>query len=155
LRHALIVDPSKSRLNLLRKEAGALVDVTACADFQSARRCLLNTSPAFLFSHFRLGMYNGLHLVHLAAHARLDMRSVLFDEQVDAQLAFEARLIGAFYEPSSRLAFAIRSYLCSQLPDRDRRDARRPDRRARFRGGRRATDLSLGQLSGTLSSLLH
>src|SRR5262245_31010418 len=113
-----------------------MVDVAACTDFRSARECLLATSPAFLFSHVRLGAYNGLHLVYLAVHARLDTRCVLFDDPLDPQLAFEARQIGAFYETSSRVRFAIRSYLGSQLPDRDRRDARCPDRRVPFRGGR-------------------
>ena len=155
MRRALLVDPNKSRLELLRREVAAFVDVTACTDFQSARACLLTTSPDFLFSHFRLGAYNGLHLVHLAVHARMDMRFVLFDDQVDPQLAFEARQIGAFCENWSRLRFAIRSYLGSDLPERDRRDPRCPDRRSHFRGGRRVTDLSLEQLSGTPSSLLH
>ena len=155
MRRALLVDPNKSRLDLLRREAGALVDVIACTDFRSARECLLTTAPAFLFSHFRLDAYNGLHLVHLAVHARIDTRFVLFDDHLDPQLAFEARQIGAFCESSSRLRFAIRSYLGSALPDRDRREARYPDRRAHFRGGRRVTDLSLEELSGTPSSLLH
>jgi hypothetical protein len=155
LRRALIVDPNRSRLDLLRREAEAIVDVTACTGFQAARRCLLTTAPAFLFSHFRLGAYNGLHLVHLAVHARVEMRFVLFDEQLDPQLAFEARQVGVFCETSSRLPFAIRSYLGSELPDRDRRHPHGPDRRAYFRGGRRVTDLSLEQLTGTTSSLLH
>jgi hypothetical protein len=155
VRSALLVDPNADRLDLLRKEIGEAVDVTACTDFQAARDCLLKTSPAFLISHLRLGAYNGLHLAHLAAHARLETRCLLYDEPLDLHLAFEAKLIGAFCETTSRLRFAVPAYIRSPLPERDRRDARRIDRRGLFRGGRRATDITFDQLRGLSSSLWH
>ena len=62
LRSALLVDPDADRLDLLTKEIGEAAEVTSCVDFQSARDCLLTTSPDFLISHLRLGAYNGLHL---------------------------------------------------------------------------------------------
>lgn len=155
LRRALLVDTNADRLHLLRREIGKAVDVETCIDFQAARDCLLKTSPAFLISHLRLGAYNGLHLAHLAAHARLETRCLLYDEPLDIHLALEAQLIGAFFETTSRLPFVVPAYVRSSLPERDRRDARRIERRELFRGGRRATDLKLDQFRGSSSSLLH
>ena len=155
LRSALLVDPDADRLDLLTKEIGQAADVTTCVDFQSARACLLTAPPDFLISHLRLGAYNGLHLVHLAAHARIETRCLLYDEPVDVHLAFEAQLIGAFYETTSRLRFTLSTYIRSPLPDRDRRDAQQIDRRGLFRGGRRATDLTFDPLRGLSSSLMH
>jgi hypothetical protein len=124
-------------------------------DFQTARNCLLKTSPDFLISHLRLGAYNGLHLAYLASHARLETRCLLYDEPLDVHLAFEAQLIGAFHETTSRLRFTVPAYIRAPLPERERRAAHQVDRRGLFRGGRRATDLTFEQLSGFSSGLLH
>lgn len=155
LRRALLVDSSTTRLDLLRKEIGQAVEVTACTEFRDARHCLLSTSPALLISHIRLGAYNGLHLAHLAVHAQLETRCIFYDEAIDIHLASEAQRIGAFYETTSRLRFALPAYLRGALPERDRRDARHLERRGLFRGGRRSTDLTLEQLRGVPSERLH
>lgn len=154
LRRALLVDPNAKRLDLLRREISEAVDVTVCTDFQSARDSLLTTSPEFLISNLRLGAYNGLHLAHLAVLARLQTRCLVYDEPTDPHLAFEAQLIGAFYEITSRLRLALPAYIRAPLPDRDRRDPRRLDRRRLFRGGRRATDLALDQIRRSSSEPL-
>ena len=141
MRHTLLVDPNRDRLALLRREIGDGVDVTDCTTFQAARDCLLRTTaPLILVSHLRLGPFNGLHLAHLAAYRRPDTRCLVYDEPTDAHLAFEAQLIGAFYETTSRVPFTLPGYIHAQLPERDRRDVRHPERRTLFRGGRRAAD---------------
>ena len=155
VRSALLVDPDADRLELLTRAIAEAADVTACADFQTARSYLLKISPDFLISHLRLGAYNGLHLAHLAAYARLETRCLLYDEPLDFHLACEAQLIGAFYEVTSRLRFTIPAYIRAPLPERDRRDLRQFDRRGLFRGGRRATDLRQDPLRAFSSGLLH
>ena len=60
----------------------------------------------------------------------------------DVALAREAQLAGAFYEASFKLLHALPAYIQGELPDRDRRDPMRSDRRSSFRGGRRATDVT-------------
>jgi hypothetical protein len=69
----------------------------------------------------------------------------VYDEPTDPQLAFEAQLIGAFYETTSRLQFTLPVYIHAQLPERDRRDVRHLERRTLFRGGRRAADVIVSQ----------
>lgn len=149
LQSALLVDLDGGRLETLRRSIGNAVDLTTCSSFGTARQQLLTTHPALLISNIRLGPYNGLHLVHVATFAGLDTRCVVYDEPADLHLIREAQRMGAFYERTSRLAFALPSYLLTTLPDRDRRDARRVDRRGLFRGGRRATDLPAEQIRAT------
>lgn len=156
LRRALLVDPNAGRLDLLKVEIGELLDVTTCMDFPRARFCLLTTAPDFLICNIRLGAYNGIHLAHLAVHSHLATRCLLYDEPVDLHLAFEAQLIGAFYETTSRVSRALGSYIRSSLPARDRRDARQLDQTVIFNGGRRATDLIIGLMPGVRpSTFLH
>ena len=78
--------PRRAALEEAERQIGEAADVTSCVDFQTARDCLLKTSPHFLISHLRLGAYNGLHLAHLAAHARLETRCLLYDEPLDVHL---------------------------------------------------------------------
>ena len=153
MRRALLVDPNVARLDLLKKEINQAVAVTACTDFVDARTYLLTEAPDFLITHVRLGAYNGLHLVHLLG-PNAETRSLLYEEPIDIHLAFEAQLLGAFYESTSRLRFALRAYLARPLPERDRRNARSVDRRGLFRGGRRSTDRGPAQIPGA-SGWLH
>lgn len=149
LHRALLVDPDPDRIDALRRWIGNAVALTTCGTFRAARQQLLATRPALLITNIRLGSYNGLHLVYLATLADLDTRCVVYDEPADFHLIREAQRIGAFYERTSRLAFAVPSYFLTTLPDRDRRDACRVDRRGLFRGGRRATDLTPEQIHAT------
>ena len=155
LRSALLVDPDADRLDLLRRQIDEVADVTSCVDFQTARSCLLDSPPDFLISHLRLGAYNGLHLAYLASQARLETRCLLYDEPLDVHLAFEAQLIGAFHETTSRLRFTIPAYIRAPLPERERRAANQNDRRGLFRGGRRATDLTFDQIRGVSPGLVQ
>jgi hypothetical protein len=151
---ALLVDPDDGRLDALRRGIGHVVDLTTCTRFWKARQQLLTTHPALLISNIRLGPHNGLHLAHLAAFAGLETRCVVYDEPADLHLIREAQRIGAFYERTSRLAFAIPSYLRTSLPDRDRRYAESVDRRGLFRGGRRTSDVAPDHIR-TAQSVSH
>ena len=145
-RRILLVDPDVEWLEAIRLVLSHVVDVDACVDFAAARVLLFETRPEFLVTNVRLGPYNGLHLVQLATVAGLDTRCIVYDERIDLWLAREAQAAGAFFEPRYRLQYALRSYFSGRLPRRDRRDPARLDRRGVFRGGRRATDLTVVRL---------
>jgi DNA-binding NtrC family response regulator len=154
LRRALLVDSDAARLELLHGEISPAVQVVPCSSFQTARNQLLTQPPEFLISHVQLGAYNGLHLVYIAVGLGLDIRCLLHDDPIDIHLAFEAKMVGAFYEVTSRLLYSLHAYLQAPLPDRDRRDVRGADRRILFRGGRRSSDRGPAPTPG-LSRWLH
>ena len=86
--------------------------------------------------------YNGLHLVLLATSEGVT-RSLVHTDRPDPYLVREAQAIGAFFERTERLLHAVVGYLHFDLPQRDRRNSDRYDRRTAFRGGRRAADIAL------------
>ena len=144
-RRLLLVDPDRNWLNALHDAVPPAVDVEVCVDFPTARTRLLADPPTLLVTKLRLGAYNGVHLVVLAASEKLPTRCLTYGERgdpTDEALGRMAQEAGAFYEPLHRLPFALPAYLRSDLPARDRRDPAREDRRVSFRGGRRITDSS-------------
>ena len=145
-RRVLAVDSHRKWLDGLKERWSHLVEVEVCTEFSIARARLFETPPPdLLVTNLRLGPFNGLHLVYLAQSANLPTICLTYGEHkntTDVALAREAQLAGAFYEASYRLPHALPSYLQAELPERDRRDPARVDRRATFRGGRRATDLT-------------
>ena len=128
-RRVLAVDSHKKWLDALRERWNHLAEI----------------APELLVTNLRLGPFNGLHLVFLAQSASLPTICLTYGTQTnptDVALAREAQLAGAFYEASFKLLHALPAYIQSELPDRDRRDPVRSDRRSSFRGGRRATDVT-------------
>jgi DNA-binding NtrC family response regulator len=125
----------------LADAAHQYADVVDFGDFMQARRYLLAARCDWIVTNLRLQAYNGLHLVHLAAAARLPARFIVYADQRDVALAREAQRAGAFYETRARVERAIGAYLTGSLPEADRRDPELPDRRIAFRGGRRSTDV--------------
>lgn len=147
LKQLLLVEPDAWCRARLGAAARAHAHVDARADFLSARTRLLMKPYDWLVTNLRLRAYNGLHLVHLAASSGLVTRSVVYTEHHDPSLAREAQRAGAFYEKLEGLDRALGAYLAGMLPERDRRDIVRRDRRVIFRGGRRSTDsTSLGSV---------
>ena len=145
-RRVLAVDCDRKWLDALRERWSHVAEIDTCVDFPGARVRLFDTPPIdLLITNLRLGPFNGLHLVFLAQSSHLPTRCVTYGvdkNPTDMALAREAQLAGAFYEPASHLPYAMPSYVQTPLPDRDRRDVGREDRRAIFRGGRRAADVS-------------
>lgn len=137
----LVVDSDPSMIHALRGSVGFLADVEGCDEFLAARESLLRDAPDFLITNLRLGEYNGLHLIYLALGNGRATRSICFSEYVDLPLIHEAQGIGAFFEPPTRIATTLPSYVRAQLPARDRRIPRQFDRRREFRGGRRSGDI--------------
>lgn len=148
VRRLLVVDPSTQRLDMLRQRLSHADEVITCADFGLARERLLADHPELVIANIRLGAFNGLHLVYLATAAALTTRSILYDEPMDPSLVVEAISLGAFHETTSRLPFALPSYLSASLPRRDRRTSAAPERRTLFRGGRRSADVAPEILGG-------
>ena len=145
----LVVEPHA----LLRKGIRASVRSTAqvhnCADFPAARPQLFSGTWDWLVTNVRLGAFNGLHLVYLAAANGLRIRSVVYGEAGDLTLAREAQRIGAFFQYRDQLLHALPALLGGPLPPADRRDPVARERRYLFRGGRRAID---GHISGAVAN---
>jgi hypothetical protein len=139
----LVAEPDLALGRCIQRACGDLTRVTHCRDFQAAREELIDF-PDFpvdaLITNLRLNDYNGLHLILLAHEENRSARCVVHTDRPDPYLIREAQAIGAFFEPTDRLLYALMGYLNAVLPEKDRRDPARLDRRAVFRGGRRAAD---------------
>ena len=138
-RQILLVDPDRERLRAVEAALRLVADVETCSEFRAARTRLFCQPPDLLVTNLRLRANNGLHLVYLAAGTHT--RCIVYAPHDDLILAREAQAAGAFYEHSLRLPRALPSYVNATLPHRDRRDVTVLDRRLKFRGGRRCTDL--------------
>jgi hypothetical protein len=140
--HLLVVEPDTILGQRVLARCEGIARATLCRDFLSARAQLLNLTPDLLVTNLRLEEYNGLHLVLLAS-AETPTRSLVHTDRPDPYLVREAQAIGAFFERTERLLHAVVGYLHLNLPQRDRRNSDRYDRRNAFRGGRRAADTAL------------
>jgi hypothetical protein len=136
----LLVEPEALPRQVLLEAASGVARVSARARFPNARTDLLNGAFDFLVTNARLGAYNGLHLVYLAAVGGVPTRSIVYSESQDLGLALEVQRAGAFYETRECLPVTLTAYLRGILPVRDRRDPRVDDRPAGVPGGRRRWD---------------
>jgi DNA-binding NtrC family response regulator len=142
VRTALFADPDRTfgwRLKTLAQNAGIVADV--CSTSEEARRMLVSSSPTLFFSNVRLGSVRGPELMYLAKMANPRTRLVLYGSSQDLLIVRQAQAAGAFFEPTAYLPYALKQYFAPSLPAKDRRDPARPERRKRFRGGRRSTDV--------------
>lgn len=142
VRTALFADPDRTfcwRLKALAQNAGIVAEVVSTVE--DARRALVTSPPMLFFSNIRLGGLRGADLVYLARMANPRTRAVLYGTTSDLVLVKQAQQAGAFFEPVAFLAHALKQYFSPNVPTTDRRDIARLDRRQRFRGGRRSTDL--------------
>ena len=141
LPRVLIAEPDSALRAHLRRAAAGRARLDGDSDFLSARAHLLSTPYDWVVTNIRLAAHNGLHLMHLAAAARLPARFVVYADRQDLLLAREAQRAGAFYEARDQVHRAFAAYLRATLPPHDRRSAQVRDRRSfMFRGGCRCTD---------------
>jgi hypothetical protein len=147
--HVLLVEPDDLLRQRLAAVAYAYADVADFGDFMQARRCLLRVRSGWFVTNLRLGPYNGLHLVHLAAAAQLPVRYLVYAQPHDIMLAREAQRAGAFYETQDTIHRSLGAYLMGTLPPSDRRSPEMRQRRRVFRGGRRCTDVEAAVGSAT------
>ncbi len=138
----LIVEPDAFLSRRLREACGPLAHVTTCADFPSGRERLVVDQPDFLVTNLRLNEYNGLHLLFLAQTEEPATHCILHTSRPDFSLVTEAQRLGAVFEWTERLPYAMHQYLRNPWPEIDRRSPQRVDRRQSFRGGRRAPDVA-------------
>ena len=142
VRTALFADPDRTfcwKLKTLAQNSGIVAEVVNTSE--EARRALVSSSPTLFFSNMRLGGIQGRDLVHLARMANPRTRAILYGTTADLLMVKQAQEAGAFFEPAAFLPYALKQYFSPNLPPRDRREAGRIDRRQRFRGGRRVTDV--------------
>src|SRR5262245_5824865 len=145
----LIVEPDAQVGRKLRAACLNAAAVTLCSDFEGGRSELERNPPKVLVTNLRLEAYNGLHLVLLSQMSGIGARCVVHTDRPDFLLVSEALAMGAFFERTERLTFSVVGYIWGALPAADRRDPMRVDRRASFRGGRRASDNQ--EIAGAIS----
>ncbi len=143
----LLVEPNRTIADRVSAAIRDLVQVHAYPQFEAGKTLVSNAHLDYVVANLRLGAFNGLHLVHLAATAATPPRCIVYTETRDAALAREVHRAGAFYETAECLPVTLVSYLRGTLPAYDRRDPGRNDRRSLARGGRRCWDQHLLKLS--------
>jgi PleD family two-component response regulator len=111
----LVVEPNVRRRLTLQRALSAVADVTACGDFQTARRHILAMAPDLLITNLRLQAYNGLHLMALAGAST---RAIVSMDPPDPVLARAARAAGALVETPQRLAATAVSRIGVRQPPR-------------------------------------
>jgi hypothetical protein len=138
----LLVEPDSITRTVLRDGLQTIVRVVAYHDFWSARVHVLDGSFDFLVTNARLGTFNGLHLVYLAAAHGVPARSIVYSDRHDVGVACDVQRADAFYETHDNLVVTLTAYLRGPLPPRDRRNPHSDHRplSAAFAGGRRCSD---------------
>lgn len=140
----LIVEPDPTYRDLLQRLADPFAEVDAAGDFPTAYSRLSSAPPDLLITKLRLFTnVEGLQLAYAVASAGSRTRTIVYGDWAEPWVTRELQRLGAFYEPRSRLQFALPAYVQARLPVLDRRDPFWRDRRARYRGGRRASDVPL------------
>lgn len=150
----LLVEPQPAARAALLGATRSVARVVARTDFPTARECLENASPDFVVTNVRLGVYNGLHLVYLAAARGIRASSIVYTERPEIGLAREVHYAGAFYDTREHLRMTLVAYVRGNLPPRDRRDALE-DRRTMFRGGRRCWDHHIATVPSLIEVDVH
>jgi hypothetical protein len=144
----LLVEPQATPRALLQRAATPVARVVSHADFPTAREYLEDGLPFdFLVTNVRLGAFNGLHLVYVAAAKGLPARSIVYTDQPEVGLASEAHRAGAFYETGECLRVTLTGYLRGTLPPYDRRKPSAEAHHTLVPGGRRCWDRHLAAVS--------
>lgn len=128
----LIVEPNPARQRQLVDAIGSTAVVDAVEDFNTARTRIVTHRPDFLAANLRLGEYNGLHLVYLAAALNLSVRSFVYTEQQDAGFATDVETAGATYDTFQSLRSTIAGHLMADAGSLDESYASHPVAHARF-----------------------
>ena len=108
----LVVEPDVRRRLTLQRALSPVADVTACGDFQTARRHVLSMPPDLLITNLRLHAYNGLHLVALSGEPA---KAIVCLDPPDLALMRAAQAAGVLVEPPHRLAAAAVSRIGAKV----------------------------------------
>ena len=138
--HVLLVEPDAVFGALLLQAISDLADVWCVSQFAAARSIIQQSPVDLLVTNLRLGAFNGLHLVYLAAFMATQTRAVVYTDWLDTGLGRDVQRAGAFYETRPCLPHTLTSYVDTILPPKDGRTLAVHDRRQTFRGGRRSAD---------------
>ena len=156
-RVVLIVEPYESfasQLVVISRDAGW--EPVTCQTFETARRRLDAERPEMLVTNVRLGPYNGIQLCYLTKRVDPETPVIVYASERDIALATDAQQACGLFERQPFIPHSLSAFLSAaekpdrdgcplmtRLPERDRRNPMVVDRRASFRGGRRATDLAV------------
>lgn len=136
----LLVEPDAVFGSHLQQAVSDVADIRCVSDFVAAHSVLQQSPVDLLVTNLRLGAFNGLHLVYLAALVARRTRAVVYTDWLDTGLGRDVQRAGAFYETRPCLAYSLASYVGAVLPPKDGRNLAVHDRRQTFRGGRRSAD---------------
>ena len=138
------MEPDAAYRGLLQGVAADHAYTESVGDFQTAYGRLAARAPTLLVTNLRLfANVEGLQLAYVVASSEYPTRTLVYSDGVGPWVSHELQRIGAFFEPQFRLVFALPSYIRANLPVLDRRIPGMPDRRAAYRGGRRASDVPI------------
>jgi hypothetical protein len=138
----LVVEADAAFRDTLLRAAGVRAGAEAVGDFQAAYARLCAGTLDLLVTNLRLhANVEGLQLAYVAASAGYPTRVLVYGERAEPWVIHELQRTGAFFETRARVQFALPSYARAELPVLDRRNPVMPDRRASYRGGRRASDV--------------
>jgi DNA-binding NtrC family response regulator len=156
-RPVLIVEPYESfasQLVVIARDAGW--EPKTSDSFEIARRRLEEEPPDLLVTNVRLGLFNGIQLCYLVKRGDPHTPVIVYASDKDLALSADAQQACGFFERQPFLPHSLPAFLAAadqtltdrgcpagRLPDQDRRNPLVVDRRAAFRGGRRATDLAV------------
>jgi DNA-binding response OmpR family regulator len=94
----LVVEPDLDELlHIAALLTGAGFQVTAAASFAQAKPLLTTHSPAVLLTAWRLGMYNGLHLVVRGKAIQPQLAALVTSAAADAVLQKDTEELGATF----------------------------------------------------------
>ncbi len=119
VRRAIIVDDDLSTLGAMESLLAQWgLEVVAFGDFERARAELTSGAPPdVLLVDIRLGMFNGLQLVHLAKQSNAATAVIVVSGFDDPVLCAEAEAAGALFLLKPVDLIALRHHLSVGLPD--------------------------------------
>jgi hypothetical protein len=138
----LVVEADGAYLEVLLRVLADYPHVEAVSDFRTAYDRLASRTVKTLITNLRLhGNVEGLHLAYAVSTGGYPTRSLVYSNRLEPWVIRELQRAGAFHELQERLPFTLPAYVQASLPVLDRRDPIALDRRAGYRGGRRASDM--------------
>src|SRR5947208_3086757 len=129
LKSVLLVEGDRRLAAILAENIRELAVLDHHVHFQTARKRLMAAPLALIVANLRLGAFNGLHLVYLAATLGASVRTIVYADRHDVVAARDVQRAGAFYETRERLPAVLGGYVRALLPSADRRDSGLSDRR--------------------------
>lgn len=143
MKHLLIVDRNPHFRRLLQETMWTSADVQAVAELRTAQEAMRRAQVDLVVVNAWFGGGDVVEFARATMSNGRPPRVVAYGDAIDTPFARELQHVGAFCESRARIRYALPAYLAAELPVLDRRNPAMADRRTRYRGGRRASDVPL------------